>query len=131
MSNDKPPTIALNKTGSEAETEYLKDETCSMVESTKNRIENPDLGIKILKKCWYKLKTSKGLEGKWKELVRKVVSKRQIQELMTWAGEENIAEEEGVTKNAKKRLEELTAVTRVQQNCADMVASTLAKVLPE
>ena len=131
MSNDKPPTIALNKTGSEAETEYLKDETCSMVESTKIRIENPDFAIKILKKCWYKLKTSKGLEGKWKELVRKVVSKRQIQELMTWAGEENIAEEEGVTKNAKKCLEELTAVTRVQQICADMVASTLAKVLPE
>ena len=44
---------------------------------------------------------------------------------------ENIEEEEGVTKNAKKRLEELSAVTRVQQNCADMVASTLAKVLPE
>ena len=131
MSNDKPPTIALNKTGSEAETEYLKDETCSMVESTKNRIENPDLGIKILKKCWYKLKTSKGLEGKWKELVGKVASKRQIEELMTWAEEENIVEEEGVTKNAKKRLEELTVVTRVQQNCADMVASTLARVLPE
>ena len=57
--------------------------------------------------------------------------KRQIEELMTWAEEENIVEEEGVTKNAKKRLEELTVVTRVQQNCADMVASTLAKVLPE
>ena len=102
-----------------------------MVESTKIMIENPDLGIKILKKCWYKLKTSKGLAGKWKELVGKVASKRQIEELMTWAEEENIAEEEGVTNNAKKRLEELSAVTRVQQNCADMVASTLAKVLPE
>ena len=131
MSDVNPPTIAANETEIEAETDYLKDETCLMVESTKIRIENPDLAIKIMKKCWYKLKTSKGLEGKWKELVRKVVSKRQIEELMTWAEDENIAEEEGVTNNAKKRLEELTAVTRVQQNCADMVASTLAKVLPE
>ena len=70
--------------------------------------------------------SSKGLEGKWKELVGKVASKTQIEELMTWAEEENIVEEEGVTKNVKKRLEELTVVTRVRQNCADMVASTLA-----
>ena len=120
-----------------------------MVETSKMRIENPDLGIQVLKKCWYKLKKSEGLTGKLKELLGKVASKRQIEELRKWAEEENFGEMEGVTEKedirekTKQRLEELTAVARAEQmvetlitkkeaqlRCADVVAGTLAKVLP-
>ena len=133
--------VILNETATasktETETKFLEDKTCSMVETSKIKIENPDLGIHVLKKCWYKLKKSEGLTGKLKELLGKVASKRQIEELMKWAEEENFGEMEGVTEEkdvrekTKQLLEELTAVARAQLKCADMVAGTLAKVLPK
>ena len=116
----------------ETETKFLEDKTCSMVETSKIRIENPDLGIQVLKKCWYKLKKSEGLSGKLKELLGKVASKRQIEELMKWSEEENFGEMEGVTENkdVMVKIKHLTAVARARLKCADMVAGTLAKVLP-
>ena len=58
-------------------------------------------------------------------LISNVGSKRQKEELMKWAKEED------VTENIKEGLKILTAVTRIKLDCADMVAKALAKVLPE
>ena len=58
-------------------------------------------------------------------LISNVGSKRQKEELMKWAKEED------VTENIKEGLKILTAVTRIKLDCADMVANALAKVLPE
>ena len=135
----RPPTtkVILNETATETrsetetKTKFLEDKTCSMVETSKIRIENPDLGIQVLKKCWYKLKKSEGLSGKLKELLGKVASKRQIEELMKWSEEENFGEMEGVTENkdVTEKIKHLTAKARARLQCADMVAGTLAKVL--
>ena len=58
-------------------------------------------------------------------LISNVGSKRQKEELMKWANEED------VTENIKEGLKILTAVTRIKLDCADMVANALSKVLPE
>ena len=105
--------------------ESSKDEICSMVAKTKIWIENPDLGIKVLKLCWYKLKKSEDLLGKGKDLVGRIASKRQIEDLMKWAEKEN------VTEDVKEGIKKLVDVTMKQLECADMVASVLNKVLPK
>ena len=105
--------------------ESSKDEICSMVAKTKIWIENPDLGIKVLKLCWYKLKKSEDLLGKGKDLVGRIASKRQIEDLMKWA------EMEKVTEDVKEGIKKLVDVTMKQLECADMVASVLNKVLPK
>ena len=100
----------------------IKDEICSM--ATKYYFENPVLGIKFLKICWYQLKKSDyALDMRmW---IRKIGSKKQAEELMKWAKEEDVPE------NIREGLELLTAVTRIKLDCADMVANALARVLPE
>ena len=57
--------------------------------------------------------------------IRKIGSKKQAEELMKWAKEEDVPE------NIREGLELLTAVTRIKLDCADMVANAMAKVLPE
>ena len=107
--------------------ETFKDEICSMVITTGYLYTDPYLGMKVLKICWYKIKSPDYYYSTWKvmELVRNVRSKRQIEELMNWAKEENVTEE------IKKGLNYVTALTRMKLECADMVANVLAKVLPE
>ena len=103
--------------------ESIKDEICSM--ATKYYFENPVLGIKFLKICWYKLKKSDYALDIMRMLISNVGSKRQKEELMKWANEED------VTEYFKEGLKMLTAVTRIKLDCADMVAHALSKVLPE
>lgn len=49
----------------------------------------------------------------------------QEEELMKWAKEEN------VTEDIMEGLKELTAMTTMKLKCANMIASVLAKDLPE
>ena len=63
--------------------------------------------------------------GKGKDLVGKIASKRQIEDLMKWA------EMEKVTEDVKEGIKKLVDVTMKQLECADMVASVLNKVLPK
>ena len=105
--------------------ETFKDEICSMVITTGYLYTDPYLGMKVLKICWYKIKSSDYYVWKVMELVRNVRSKRQIEELMKWAKEENVMEE------INRGLKYVTALTRMKLDCADMVANVLAKVLPE
>ena len=107
--------------------ETFKDEICSMVSTTGYLYTDPYLGMKVLKICWYKIKSPDYYVSMWKimELVRNVRSKRHIEELMKWTKEENLVEE------IKKGLNSVTALTRMKLDCADMVANVLAKVLPE
>ena len=101
----------------------IKDEICSM--ATKYYFENPVLGIKFLKICWYKLQKSDYALDIIRMLISNVGSKRQIKELMKWAKEEN------VTEDIMEGLKELTAMTTMKLKCANMIASVLAKDLPE
>ena len=88
-------------------------------------MDTTDLGINVLKGCWYKLQPTEKAAEKVRELVSNVVSRRQIVELENWGREENKRED------VKEAVKELTAVTKEQLKCADMVANTLAEVLPE
>ena len=101
------------------------DAMCSSVATTKMSMDTIDLGINVLKRCWYKLQPTEKAAEKVRELVSNVVSRRQIEELENWGREEN---KRGDVKEAVK---ELTAVAKEQLKCADMVANTLAEVLPE
>ena len=98
-----------------------------MVSTTGYLYTDPYLGMKVLKICWYKIKSPDYYVSMWKimELVRNVRSKRHIEELMKWTKEENLVEE------IKKGLNSVTALNRMKLDCADMVANVLAKVLPE
>ena len=101
------------------------DAVCSSVATTKMSMDTIDLGINVLKRCWYKLQTTEKAAEKMKELVSNVVSRRQIEELENWGQEENERDD------VKEAVKELTSVAKEQLKCADMVANTLAEVLPE
>ena len=101
------------------------DAICSSVATTQMSMDTPDLGINVLKRCWYKLQTTEKAAEKMKELVSNVVSRRQIEELENWGQEENERDD------VKEAVKELTSVAKEQLKCADMVANTLAEVLPE
>ena len=101
------------------------DAICSTVATTKMSFDTIDLGINVLKRCWYKLQAAEEAAKKVKELVSNVVSRRQIEELENWGREENNRDD------VKEAVKELTAVAKEQLKCADMVANTLAEVLPE
>ena len=101
------------------------DAICSSVATTQMSMDTTDLGINVLKRCWYKLQPTEKAAEKVRELVSNVVSRRQIVELENWGREENKSDD------VKEAVKELTAVAKEQLKCADMVANTLAEVLPE
>ena len=113
--------IQNNSRSEHEETDVL----CSTVATTKMSLDTIDLGINVLKRCWYKLQAAEEAAKKVKELVSNVVSRRQIEELENWGREENNRDD------VKEAVKELTAVAKEQLKCADMVANTLAEVLPE
>ena len=88
-------------------------------------MDTTDLGINVLKGCWYKLQPTEKAAEKVRELVSNVVPRRQIVELENWGREENKSDD------VKEAVKELTAVAKEQLKCADMAANTLAEVLPE
>ena len=98
---------------------------CSTVANTKMSLDTIDLGINVLKRCWYKLQPIEEAAQKVKELVSNVVSRRQLEELERWDLEENERDD------VREALKKLTAEPKEQLKCADMVARTLAEVLPE
>ena len=121
--------LSKNNTRSEHEETTGMDDNmdalCSSVATTKMSVDTTDLGINVLKRCWYKLQPIKEAAQKVKELVSNVVSRRQIEELERWGWEENERED------VREAVKMLTAEAKEQLKCADMVANTLAQVLPE
>jgi len=99
------------------------DTLCSIVENDKYSSDTSDIGIQVLKRCWYMLKENEDAAKKVKQLVGEVISKKEIESLETWEREENERED------VREAVKDLTESAKLHLRCADMVASTLAEIL--
>ena len=102
----------------------MKD-LCSTIMDDEFSSELPEIGHKVLRKCWHNIKESEKAVKKVRELVGMVVSRKEIESVERWAREENVRED------VRQAVEELTDKAKAQLKCTDMVAKTLGKLLPE
>ena len=103
--------------------EMDEDALCSNVENNKLSFDTSDIGIKVLKRCWYKLKENDDAVKKVRELVGEVISKKEIESLENWEREENDRED------VREAIHDLTESAKLHLRCADMVANTLVEIL--
>ena len=103
--------------------EMDEDTLCSNVEENQLSFDTSDTGIKVLKRCWYKLKENDDAAKKVKELVGEVISRKDMESLENWEREENKRED------VREAVNDLTESAKLHLRCADMVANTLAEIL--
>ena len=124
VSNSTTEAESIN--GEETSNQGLEaEDLCSTIMDEEFSSELPEIGRKVLRKCWQNIKESEKAVKKVRELVGTVVSRKEIESLERWAREENVREDVG------QAVEELTDKAKARLKCADMVARTLGKLLPE
>ena len=101
------------------------EDLCSTIIDDEFSSELPEIGRKVLRKCWHNIKESEKAVKKVRELVGMVVSRNEIESVERWAREENVRED------VRQAVEELTDKATARLKCTDMVAKTLGKLLPE
>ena len=104
--------------------EMDEDTLCSIVEKNDKYFSDiSDIGIKVLKRCWYMLKENDDAVEKVKGLVGEVISKKEIESLEVWEREENERED------VREAVKDLTESAKLNLRCADMLANTIVEIL--
>merc|ERR1719391_432103 len=94
--------------------EMDEDTLCSIVEKNDKYFSDiSDIGIKVLKRCWYMLKENDDAVEKVKGLGGEGISKKEIESLEVWEREENERED------VKEAVKDLTESAKLNLRCAD------------